>query len=188
MLDIGETLREARRQRGLQLEDAAAATLIRLRYLEALEEERFELLPAGSYRRTFLREYADYLGVGGETLAAEYDLRFPSPEPEPPPPGYRQALLELRGIPLAPTIAIVGALALVAAAIWELGGTPGVKAPANPPVAVRQAAAPQRAHQSYFAAARSKERPGKAERGPASGARLDRRHRKVLAPRSRRLG
>jgi Helix-turn-helix domain len=56
MLEIGSSLREARERRGLELAKVEAATRIRARYLEALESERFELLPEGPYRRSFLRE------------------------------------------------------------------------------------------------------------------------------------
>ncbi len=141
MLEIGDTLREARQQRGIELADAEAATLIRARYLEALEDEHFELLPVGSYRRTFLREYADYLGVGGATLAAEYDLRFPPPVPEPPPAAYQQALLDLGNIPLRRTLAVVAVLVLVGVGVWQLGKTPNLKAPPAPAPTTPAAAA-----------------------------------------------
>ena len=45
MLEIGSSLREARGRQGLELAEVEAATLIRGRYLEALEHEQFELLP-----------------------------------------------------------------------------------------------------------------------------------------------
>ena len=85
MFEIGSSLREARGRRRLDLDEVAEATMIRVRYLEALENERFYLLPKGPYRRSFLREYADFLGLDGEAFAAEYDLRFVEPEPAPAP-------------------------------------------------------------------------------------------------------
>lgn len=60
--------------------------MIRVRYLDALETERFELLPAGPYGRSFLREYAEFLGLDGDLFTAEYGLRFAAAEPEPPSP------------------------------------------------------------------------------------------------------
>ena len=75
MLEIGSSLREARSQQGLGYGDVEAAILIRARYLEAIENERFELLPVGAYRRSFVREYAEFLGLDGEVYAAEYELR-----------------------------------------------------------------------------------------------------------------
>src|SRR5438128_1873704 len=64
MLEIGIGLRQTRESRGLVLADAEAETRIRARYLAALEEEQFEALPEG-YARTFLRSYANYLGLDG---------------------------------------------------------------------------------------------------------------------------
>src|SRR5262249_62362470 len=93
VLEVGNSLREARRRRGVALSGAEAATMIRSRYLDALEHERFELLPDGPYARSFLREYAEFLGLDGDILAAEYDLRFAPEEPPPePPPSTRREL------------------------------------------------------------------------------------------------
>jgi cytoskeletal protein RodZ len=70
---IGETLRQARISLGLDLEQAADATSIRARYLDDLEAERFDRLPAPVYTRGFLREYADVLGLDADVLLAWYD-------------------------------------------------------------------------------------------------------------------
>jgi cytoskeleton protein RodZ len=74
--EIGSSLGRAREERGLKLADAAAATRIRVSYLAALEEERFDELPAG-YGRAFLRTYAAYLDLDAERLVDEYVSRFP---------------------------------------------------------------------------------------------------------------
>ncbi len=81
MLEIGRSLREARERRGIALAEAEAATMIRARYLEALEAERFELVPEGPYLRSFLREYAEYLSLDGDIFVAEYMRRNPPPPP-----------------------------------------------------------------------------------------------------------
>ncbi|MFA5754632.1 MAG: helix-turn-helix domain-containing protein [Patescibacteria group bacterium] len=60
---LGEKLRQARRLKNLRLEEAAQLTKIRGDYLMALEEERFDHLPAGLYGKNFLREYAIFLGL-----------------------------------------------------------------------------------------------------------------------------
>lgn len=73
MTGIGETLRQARASRGLDLDQAAEATNIRARYLGDLEDERFDRLPAPVYARSFLREYADVLGLDGDVLVARYE-------------------------------------------------------------------------------------------------------------------
>jgi hypothetical protein len=63
MFELGSSLHEARVRRGLELAQVAAETRIRTRYLQALEDERFELLPGSVYAKGFLRAYADYLGL-----------------------------------------------------------------------------------------------------------------------------
>jgi len=83
MTEIGPPLRRAREERGLSLEQAEAATRMRARLLRALEEERFDLFPADFYVRSFLRGYADFLGLDGALLCAEYREGF-EPSEEPP--------------------------------------------------------------------------------------------------------
>ncbi|MCC6382574.1 MAG: helix-turn-helix domain-containing protein [Dehalococcoidia bacterium] len=65
---IGRTLRDARLQRGLTIDQAAHDTRISARFLEALESESFDELPAPVYVRGFLRSYANYLRVDPEPL------------------------------------------------------------------------------------------------------------------------
>lgn len=69
---IGERLRNAREARGLSLDEIEAATRIRRRYLEALENEAFDQLPGGAYAKGFLRNYASYLGLPAEDLVGMY--------------------------------------------------------------------------------------------------------------------
>jgi len=76
MIEIGRTLQETRRQQKLELCEVEKATRIRVRQLEALEHEEFDLLPPGPYRRSFLREYAEFLGLDGDHYADEFDRRF----------------------------------------------------------------------------------------------------------------
>jgi hypothetical protein len=76
LFEIGNSLREARVRRGVELVQAEGATKIRTKYLRALEEERFELLPSETYVKGFLRTYADYLGLDGQLYVDEYNSRF----------------------------------------------------------------------------------------------------------------
>lgn len=69
---VGARLREARAKRKINLEQVEAATKIRLRYLRAIENEEWELLPGDAYARAFVRAYADYLGLDGDRLAEDY--------------------------------------------------------------------------------------------------------------------
>ncbi len=68
MIGIGQRLRSAREARGLSLDEIEAATRIRRRYLEALEAEAFDQLPAPAYAKAFLRSYASYLGLPAEDV------------------------------------------------------------------------------------------------------------------------
>src|SRR5213593_5052876 len=76
MFEIGGSLREARLKRNLTPADVQKAIRIRDRYLQALEEERWELLPGDAYVKGFLRTYADYLGLDGQLYVEEYNSRF----------------------------------------------------------------------------------------------------------------
>ena len=72
---IGESLHEARARRGIELIDVERATKIRVEYLRAMEEERWELLPGAAYARGFLRTYGNFLGLDGQALVEEYGHR-----------------------------------------------------------------------------------------------------------------
>ncbi|MBS1894498.1 MAG: helix-turn-helix domain-containing protein [Actinobacteria bacterium] len=69
---IGDTLSEARTRRAVDLEEVHAATGIRPRYLEAIEQEDWDALPEEFYARAFIRKYARYVGVDPEPLVDEY--------------------------------------------------------------------------------------------------------------------
>jgi hypothetical protein len=69
---IGPTLREARNRRKVDLSEVEAAIKIRVRYLQAIENEEWDALPGGAYTRGFIRTYASYLGLDGERLADDY--------------------------------------------------------------------------------------------------------------------
>lgn len=73
MPGIGETLRDARTEAGILLDDAERTIRIRVRYLHALENEEWDVLPGDAYVRGFLHTYADYLGLDGAALVDEYD-------------------------------------------------------------------------------------------------------------------
>jgi hypothetical protein len=137
VLEIGSNLREARIRHGVELAQVEADTHIRTRYLKALEDERFDLIPGDAYVRGFLSTYADYLELDAELFVDEYKARFAPPE-EPLPQLIPRRRIDL---PRLPVRAIVGALlaaALVGVLVWRLGGgqpteraAPGAAAPRN---------------------------------------------------------
>ena len=76
MLDIGSRLKEAREQRGLTLADIANATKISMLALRAIERGDFAQLPGGIFTRSYIRAFADEVGLNPE-IADEY-----RPEPD----------------------------------------------------------------------------------------------------------
>ena len=94
--------------------------MIPARYVMAMEDERFEVLPEGLYRHSFLREYADFLGLDGGLYVDEYVSRFEPEEPEAPPPRRSVAVSAPSALKVA---ALVGGAALLGLAVWGLGGS-----------------------------------------------------------------
>src|SRR3990170_8053234 len=79
MPDIGDQLRETRMRNRIDITEVEAATKIRAKYLRALENEEWDLLPGPTFVKTFLRSYADYLGLDSRQLVEEYKQRFERP-------------------------------------------------------------------------------------------------------------
>ena len=83
------------RQR-IDITEAEADTKIRGKYLRALENEEWALLPGPTFVKSFLRTYADYLGLDGRSLVEEFKLKYERPEmqaiapPRPREQGRRQ--------------------------------------------------------------------------------------------------
>jgi hypothetical protein len=134
MFDIGSSLREARLRQELDFPELEERTKIRPKYLRALEDERFDLLPAPTYVKGFLRSYAEALGLDGQPYVDEYNSRFTVGEDDAPlrvrhapPPRRARGPRESR-IAAVALVAIAIATALVIAA-WKFGGPEGEKVP-----------------------------------------------------------
>jgi hypothetical protein len=126
MFEIGGSLREARLKRELTPADVQKAIRIRDRYLQALEEERWELLPGDAYVKGFLRTYADYLGLDGNLYVEEYNSRFAHPdEPQLVPQRFERTSTPFAGVGfLRPLIAVGVIVAIVAGlAAWQLSSS-----------------------------------------------------------------
>jgi Helix-turn-helix domain/RodZ C-terminal domain len=90
---VGATLREARERREIPISEVVEATKIRPRFLHAIENEEWDVLPGSAYARSFIRTYADFLGLDGARLAAEHHQAptpVPGPHVEPDPIGPGQ--------------------------------------------------------------------------------------------------
>jgi cytoskeleton protein RodZ len=115
---FGEGLRRERELRGIELRDVAEATKISVRFLQALESDRVDVLPGGLFQRAFVRQYAVYLGLDPERTVAEYLFALggqsaPAPAVVAPPPA-------------APRLRLVYVMALAAAVaatayLWPKG-------------------------------------------------------------------
>jgi transcriptional regulator with XRE-family HTH domain len=82
-VSLGETLREAREAKGLSLDAVEEETMIRKKYLLALETEDYKVLPGRVYAKAFLRTYSRFLGLDADTLMVEFDKRYPRETREP---------------------------------------------------------------------------------------------------------
>jgi cytoskeletal protein RodZ len=126
MFEIGGSLREARLKRNLTPADVQKAIRIRDRYLQALEEERWELLPGDAYVKGFLRTYADFLGLDGNLYVEEYNSRFARPdEAQLVPERFARSGTRFGGVGfLRPLIVVAVIVAIVAGlAAWQLSGS-----------------------------------------------------------------
>ncbi|HEY4427357.1 MAG TPA: helix-turn-helix domain-containing protein [Solirubrobacteraceae bacterium] len=79
MPEIGATLREARMRERIDVSEIEAQTKIRAKYLRALENEEWGLLPGPTFVKSFLRTYAQALGLDGRALVEEYRLHHERP-------------------------------------------------------------------------------------------------------------
>jgi cytoskeleton protein RodZ len=79
MAEIGATLREARMRARIDVSEIEAQTKIRAKYLRALENEEWDLLPGPTFVRSFLRTYAQALGLDDKALVDEYRRQYEQP-------------------------------------------------------------------------------------------------------------
>lgn len=112
MGSFGENLRRERELRGISLRDVADATKISIRFLDALEQGRLDVLPGGLFPRAFVRQYAKFLGLDADRAAADflYSSGLQDPRPAVAPTHSEQ------GVPWRALAA--GALALVTVIAW----------------------------------------------------------------------
>lgn len=72
MGQFGDKFRKARESKKISLDDASNVTKIGARMLQAIEEEKFDLLPGGVFNKGFIRAYAKHLGINDEEAVTEY--------------------------------------------------------------------------------------------------------------------
>ena len=79
MSELGKLLRKAREERGYSLDDVQDITKIRKRYLEAIEEGDYNVLPGSFYARAFVKNYAETVGLDAEEVFRLYQRELPAP-------------------------------------------------------------------------------------------------------------
>jgi cytoskeleton protein RodZ len=124
MPEIGDQLRETRMRNRIDITEVEAATKIRAKYLRALENEEWDLLPGPTFVKTFLRTYADYLGLDARNLVEEYRARYERPAAQELTP-FGGSLGGRRSRPrrafFAPWMAVLLGVALLVGALYLLG-------------------------------------------------------------------
>jgi len=101
-------------RRGVDFAQAELATKVRGKYLRALEEEQFDVLPAQTYVKGFLRTYAEYLGLDGQLYVDEYNSRFVGTGDDHEPRSRRSAARPQRRHRRVETNVVLAALAAIA--------------------------------------------------------------------------
>jgi cytoskeleton protein RodZ len=125
-VSFGANLKRERELRGVSLEEISKATKISLRLLEALEADRFDLLPGGIFRKSFIKSYAKYIGLNDEKLVQEYSSTVDGASG--PPSGEEKFNLgktsgtsQKRGLKIA--VGVVISLLILVASFWYLGSS-----------------------------------------------------------------
>jgi hypothetical protein len=122
---VGTILREARNRRNVELSEVEAATRIRFRYLRAIEDEEWDVLPGGVYTRGFVRTYASFLGLDGDRLVNDYregvEPWHRAVDAAQSPPGDGGGPNGPRGIALG-ALAVVAVIAVAVIAIVAIPG------------------------------------------------------------------
>jgi len=123
MPEIGETLRETRMRRRIDMTEVEAATKIRAKYLRALENEEWDLLPGPTFVKTFLRTYAEYLDLDPRLLVEEYRQRFERPASQDLTPfrPNRGGRRRRQRRPVGPYFVLLFGIVGVLAALYLLG-------------------------------------------------------------------
>lgn len=138
-VSFGNWLRRERELRQVSLRDISDETKISIRYLEALEEDRFDILPGSVFAKGFLRQYARYVGLDGDEVVNSYLTAESGQRPEEPTGAYRKGRRPRRewmtGALLASGLLVL--LAAVAALAFYAERTAGGPADAAPPVGAR---------------------------------------------------
>lgn len=100
MTELGLALKEEREKRNISLEEIASTTKIVPRYLEALENDRFDIMPGGFFIKGIIRTYARAIGLDPDEVLARYRAAGVFGESE----SKRHSFLKPPAAPAAPVL------------------------------------------------------------------------------------
>jgi cytoskeletal protein RodZ len=152
MADIGTTLREARIRARIDMSEVEARTKIRAKYLRAIENEEWDLLPGPVYVKSFLRTYGDFLGLDSRTLVDEYKRQYERPsdhELRPISSLSRERERAARGPRIPPWLIVGVVLVGIVAALYFVGSNNNNSSsnnPTTPTTAANQPSQHRKAH------------------------------------------
>lgn len=135
-------------RRGVDFAQAELATKVRGKYLRALEDEQFDVLPAQTYVKGFLRTYAEYLGLDGQLYVDEYNSRFVGSGDDHEPRARRSAARPQRRHRRIETNVVLVVLAAIAVLIvvtisaWKASDGNSPATPPAKPTAAKHHRAP----------------------------------------------
>jgi len=153
MADIGTRLREARMRAKIDINEVEVRTKIRAKYLRAIENEEWDLLPGEVYVKSFLRTYGAFLGLDTRQLIDDFRQQYERPsdhELRPIAPPGRDRDRVSRGRMLPPWLIIGAVLIVVIVALFAVGKLTGGSnpPPATHPVATTPTRPSHRHHRS----------------------------------------
>ena len=123
----------------IDINEVETRTKIRAKYLRAMENQEWDLLPGEVYIRSFLRTYADFLGLDSRELVDDFRRQYENPsDHEPPPiapPSREQRQRQRLGVPRrgVPPWVIIGVVLVVVAAVLYIVGTGNNSSQTTPP-------------------------------------------------------
>jgi cytoskeleton protein RodZ len=143
MLELGGSFKKARESQNVSIDRIAAETRISTRFLLAIENEQFDILPGGIFNRGFIRTYAERVGIDPEEAIRLYERSARVVEAEPPRPEAPRVSGKTTKIPVY-YVAIAGLLILfIGFYIWTRPSEPSIStAVAASPAATESKVAP----------------------------------------------
>jgi len=138
----------------ISIDEVETRTKIRSKYLRAIENEEWDLLPGPVYAKSFIRTYGDFLGLDSRMLVDEFRRRYERPSDydlRPISPLSRERKRSARG-PLLPSwLVILFVLVAVGAALYVVGSQTKTPAPTGTRPTATQQGPPVRDHQRALA-------------------------------------